>query len=286
MGSGAFVAGVLLSGQAVGRHGLGVVVWLNAGLLALAAALAGLLPNRMAGVPEARDAGGREGARREAGAPGSGGRHPGAGPAAPGGEEGMRGALRRLLGIPAFRRTMAAAALIGGSHALHDGFEVIRWRAAGLSAGQVSVLWSLSVASEVLVFLVLGRWLLDRLGPAGGMALSAVAGIVRWGTAARTAAFPAMALVEPLHGLTFALLHLACMEVIAAVVPGRLAATAQAFYATVAMGATAALVTLASGPLYGALGAGAFWGMAAMCAAAVPVAAGMPGRRAIQGLRP
>ncbi len=44
--------------------------------------------------------------------------------------------------------------------------------------------------------------------------LSAAAGIVRWGTAAQTAALPAMALVEPLHGFTFALLHLVCMRTI------------------------------------------------------------------------
>ena len=75
--------------------------------------------------------------------------------------------------------------------------------------------------------------------------------------AALTARFGIMVLVEPLHGLTFALLHLACMQVIGRVVPTALAATAQAFYATVAMGAVSAAVTLASGPLYGRYGAGA-----------------------------
>jgi PPP family 3-phenylpropionic acid transporter len=81
-----------------------------------------------------------------------------------------------------------------------------------------------------------------------------------------------MALVEPLHGLTFALLHLACMDMIGRVAPANLAATAQAFYATVAMGAMSALVTLASGPLYGHFGSNAFWAMALMCAVALPVA--------------
>ena len=81
-----------------------------------------------------------------------------------------------------------------------------------------------------------------------------------------------MALVEPLHGFTFALLHLACMEMIARTVPAKLAATAQAFYATIAMGAVSAAVTLASGLLYGAIGPHAFWAMAAMCAGALPVA--------------
>jgi PPP family 3-phenylpropionic acid transporter len=84
-----------------------------------------------------------------------------------------------------------------------------------------------------------------------------------------------MAVVEPLHGLTFALLHLACMDMISRVVPIKLAATAQTFYATIAMGATSAAVTLAAGPLYGHFGAAAFWAMAAMCVLAIPAARGI-----------
>ncbi len=240
-GSAAFIAGDLLSGQIVDRVGLSAVVWLNAGLLLLAAAAALLVPNRMAGRPGLA-------------------------------EPPPRGGFAALFAIPVFVQLMLAVALIGGSHALHDGFEVIRWRSSGLSSAQCSVLWALSVASEVVVFLALGGPLLRWLGPGRALALSGLAGAIRWGTAARTAWFPAMALVEPLHGLTFALLHLACMQVIARVVPAGLAATAQAFYATVAMGAAYAAITLASGSLYGRFGAGAFWLMAALCTCAVPIA--------------
>jgi MFS_1 like family len=63
-----------------------------------------------------------------------------------------------------------------------------------------------------------------------------------------------MALAEPLHGLSFALLHLACMRLIGRLVPANLAATAQAIYGTVAIGATTAMVTLLSGTLYGRFG--------------------------------
>jgi len=252
-GSAAFIAGTLASGQFVGWAGLGVIVWLNAGLLAVAACLALLVPNRVAGSAA-----------------------PTASPAA--------GVIGTLLAIPVFRRLMIVAALIGGSHALHDGFGVIRWRAAGLSAGQVSLLWALSVAAEVVVFLFLGRRLLERLGPGRAMVLVALAGMLRWITWAWTASFPVMALVEPLHGLTFGLLHLACMDMIGRVVPARLAATAQAFYGTVALGAASAAVTLAAGPLYEYSGAQAFWVMAAMCALALPISRGihLPTRQATE----
>jgi MFS transporter, PPP family, 3-phenylpropionic acid transporter len=86
-----------------------------------------------------------------------------------------------------------------------------------------------------------------------------------------------MALVEPLHGLTFALLHLACMQMLSVVVPPALAATAQGIYGGVAVGTMTAIMTLVSGPLYGALGPRAFWVMALLCAAALPIAFAMRG---------
>ncbi len=250
-GSGAFIVGTLVSGELVGNAGLGIIIWFNAALLAVAAGLAWVLPNRVAGTAEP------DGAR-------------------------PRGTIGELLHIHPFMWMMGAVALVGGSHALHDGFEVIRWRAAGLSPAECSILWALSVAAELFVFVVIGPVLLRRLGPAKSMVVCAVAGIVRWGMAALTAWFPLMALVEPLHGLTFALLHLACMEMIGRVVPTHLAATAQAFYATVAMGATTTVVTLASGPLYGTFGASAFWAMSAMCVLALPLTWGLRGQRGLQ----
>lgn len=61
----------------------------------------------------------------------------------------------------------------------------------------------------MVVCLLVGRRLVERLGLGRCMMVAAVAGIIRWSAAAQTAAFPVMALVEPLHGLTFALLPLA-----------------------------------------------------------------------------
>jgi MFS transporter, PPP family, 3-phenylpropionic acid transporter len=100
--------------------------------------------------------------------------------------------------------------------------------------------------------------------------LAAIAGTVRWSVMALTADLTAMALIEPLHGLSFALLHLASMRLLGEMVPAGLAATAQAIYGTVAIGATTSLLTLASGTLYGRFGAGGFWAMAALCLCALP----------------
>lgn len=243
-GSAAFIFGTVLSGQAIGQSGIAIVVWLNAGLFAATAYIARLVP----AVLPAHDAA-----------------RPGAS------EDGVRG-LGALLRLPLYRRIVLVAALILGSHAMHDSFAVIRWSAAGIGPGVAGLLWSLSVAAEVVVFLFVGRPLLDRLGPARCAMLAAAAGLVRWIIMAETTWLPALATVQPLHGLTFALLHLTCMRLLAECVPERLAATALTVYGTVGIGAPTALLILASGQLYAHFGAHGFWTMAALCAAALPVA--------------
>src|SRR5499426_2870763 len=205
-GSAAFIGGTLLAGQGVSAWGLAVIVGLQALLLGAAAVAARR-------VPELRHT-------RTAAAVGA--------PA---------GGVRQLLRLPRFRQLVLVAALVLGSHAMHDAFAVIRWSAAGVNPAIVSVLWSESVAAEVLVFFVIGPAVVTWLTPAGALAVAALAGVLRW-------TVMALALVQPLHGVTFALLHLACMRVLARTVPQGLEGTAQAIYGTVGIGAASALLTL------------------------------------------
>lgn len=236
-GSAAFVAGTLLSPFLTDRFGLPTILPVQAGLLGLAAVIALALPQQqIARGPQAH-----------------------------------AGDLKTLFALAPFRRTVAIAALVLGSHALHDSFAVIRWREAGLSSGLVSLLWSESVAAEVFVFFLLGPWLLRCLSPAICMAIAACAGLVRWTVLAWSAAPVAGAMVEPLHGLTFALFHLAAMRTIADTVPQSLAASAQAFYGVVGVGAATAVLTLVSGQLYARFGGEAFLAMAVLCTIALPL---------------
>ena len=240
-GSAAFIVATLASGQAVSAVGLDAIVWAQAALLAVAAFAATRVPEviHRRPVPAAR---------------------------AP-----ARGVLL-LLALPRFRNLVLAAALVLGSHAMHDAFAVIRWSDAGLSAVTSSLLWSEAVAAEVVVFFFIGPALVTRLTPAGAIALAAAAGVLRWAVMGTTPEVTALALVQPLHGATFALLHLACMRLIASTVPDGLEGTAQALYATVGVGAATALLTAASGGLFAKLGPPAFWFMAALCALAWPFA--------------
>jgi PPP family 3-phenylpropionic acid transporter len=240
-GSAAFIGGTVLAGQAVRAWGLDMIIGLQALLLGAAVVAARRVPEL-------------QHTRTTAAAVGA-----------------LAGGVRQLLRLPQFRQLVLVAALVLGSHAMHDAFAVIRWRAAGVSPALVSVLWSESVAAEVLVFFLIGPALVTWLTPAGALAVAALAGLLRWAVMAQSAALLALALVQPLHGLTFALLHLACMRLLARIVPPGLEGTAQALYGTVGIGAASAGLTLVSGVLYARIGAQGFWAMAALCALAVPL---------------
>ncbi len=244
-GSAAFIAGSALSGQAVGHFGIAIVVWLNALLLGAAACVSTLVSP----LPPAQIA-----ARARSAA-----------------KPDFKG-VQALLRLPVYRRVLLVAALVMSSHAMHDSFAVIMWSAAGISSGTAGLLWSLSVAAEVVVFLLIGSRLLDWLGPAGAAMLAAAAGIIRWLVMAETAWLPALAAVEPLHGFTFALLHLNSMRILARSVSQELAATALTLYGAVAIGTPVLLMTLASGEVYARFGPHGFLVMAALCAAALPLA--------------
>ncbi|MCE4223924.1 MFS transporter [Methylobacterium sp. C25] len=182
-----------------------------------------------------------------------------------------------LAAIPAFRRVVLAAALVIGAHAMHDAFTVIVWREAGISAGTAGLLWSESVAAEVLVFLWLGPRLLSWIGSPGAIALAAIAGALRWAVQGATTWLPALAAIQVLHGLTFAALHLACLALIERSVPDGLRATALGVYGALGLGLASALLTLAAGQLYGLVGIRAFWAMSALSLAAVPIALSLRG---------
>ncbi|WP_461622838.1 MFS transporter [Bradyrhizobium sp. 25ACV] len=81
--------------------------------------------------------------------------------------------------------------------------------------------------AQVLVF-ILACPLLDRFGVRGAAVLAAAPGIARWSVASVTTSVLLLSLIQPLHGLTFVLLHPACMRMMGVLVAASDAATAQA----------------------------------------------------------
>src|SRR4051812_18629466 len=142
--SAAFVLGTLIIGQLISPTDLNPIIWMNVALLIAAAAATALLPG----------ADGRSEARISPSPPGDG--------------------VRGLLAIRRFRILLAVSALVYGSHAMHDAFAVIRWSDAGIEPSVISILWSEAVAAEVIVFFIIGPWLLGRIGTRGAATLAAV----------------------------------------------------------------------------------------------------------------
>lgn len=241
-GSAAFVVGTLLSGQLIDRFGLSSIIF-SSSILFLVMALCAMRIPAVAPRDSTEDTG--------------------------------AGAFRALWSMAVFRRLIVVVVLVIGSHALNDTFAVIHWREAGYGSLAISLLWCESVVAEVAVFLLLGPWLIARLGTRGAATLSAGAGVIRWTVMATTISLPVLAGVQALHGLTFALMHLAAMGIIARTVPDRLSGTAQTVYGTGALGVASAVMTVASGYLFGWFGMQAFWGMAALCAMALPLVRGI-----------
>ena len=235
----AFVLGTLVAGQVIGWTTLTSIAWMQGILLLAAAACTVWLP-----------------------APGEGTRATAEPPSSV--------AFKELMAIAPFRRMVLIAALVFGSHAMHDAFAVIRWNASGIGPATISVLWSEAVVAEVIVFFLIGPRLVDTLGPRGAAAIASVAAVVRWIVMAFSADPGVLAIVQPLHGLTFALLHLGCMRLMGAAVPHHLAATGQAIYA-LGPGLLTALLTLSSGMLYASFGANGFLLMAVLPALALPL---------------
>jgi len=203
-GSAAFIVGSIAAGFAISEFGIWIVVVLQAMLMLTIPFAARLVPP-VSNARSATDTISRDG-------------------------------LPALLRLAVFRRVVVVAALVLGSHALHDTFSIIRWTNAGISSEAAGMLWSLSVAGEVVMFFVLGPWLLARMQPAYAIAIAAAVASMRWFISALTVDLSALVLIQPLHGFTFALLHLACMRILAISVPLGLAATAQAIYGTVGIG--------------------------------------------------
>ena len=181
-GSGAYILGALLAGWAVARFGAGRLVYLMIALLLLHGLMqlpraAPALQNRAS--------------------------------AAQGESLGFAALLRQ----PGTRGMLLAVSLIQGSHAAYYTYGVIYWQAAGIAPQQISGLWSVAVAAEIVLFFFSRRWLggaeIARL-----MRISAVLTLARWLLMASTLNFAGLLVVQLLHAAGFSLSHFAMVRFI------------------------------------------------------------------------
>lgn len=225
LGSIGFLGANLIVGALMARHGSGLALWWIVACL-LGVALLGLH---------------HPGARR-----GQGGTPP------------RLAEIGRLISLPVFATFTVAAAFIQASHAPYYALGSFHWRALGLGEGRIGALWAFSVAVEVLVMVLAGNLLMNRIGPVRAMLVSGVAGLVRWGTMMADPTGVLLWPLQALHALTFAAGHLGAMAFIARAVPTRYGGAAQGASGAMAAGLVLALGMALAAAVYPALGGGTY----------------------------
>ncbi|MEG3692757.1 3-phenylpropionate MFS transporter [Vibrio coralliirubri] len=182
-------------------------------------------------------------------------------------QQAARPKLGELLRESSVVKFLALMALLQGSHAAYYSFSAIYWKEAGHSEAIIGYLWSLGVVAEVAVFALSMRlfsgWSLRTL-----FVVAAIGVMARWGITASTTAIFALVMVQLLHGVTFAMAHIAAIQYIQSEEQNKMVAL-QALYNAIPLGAFIALMTTLSGWGYELWGANIFWGMAAMGALAL-----------------
>lgn len=216
-GSGAYILGALLAGWAVARFGAGRLVYLMIALLLLHGLMqlpraAPALQNRAS--------------------------------AAQGESLGFAALLRQ----PETRGMLLVVSLIQGSHAAYYTYGVIYWQAAGIAPQQISGLWSVAVAAEIVLFFF-SRRLLGGAEVVRLMQVSAVLTTGRWLLMAATVNPWVLLAVQLLHAAGFSLSHFAMVRFIVRQ-PEQDMAKLQALYIGMASCAGVAVLTLLAGGLY------------------------------------
>lgn len=171
----------------------------------------------------------------------------------------------------AFRRCLLACGLIQGSHAVYYAFGALYWQAIGLNEAVIGALWAGGVVAEIVLF-AFGRTVAGRFGAVGLIVIAGLAAVGRWLLFAASDALPWLILGQALHAFSFGCAHLGAMHFIGGRIAPQLSATAQSLYSGLVWGVFLGLALLAAGPLYAALGSGAYAVMAAIAALGAAVA--------------
>lgn len=182
----------------------------------------------------------------------------------------LRDALA-LVRSPVFLVFLFATSATQGAHALYYAFGTLHWQSLGIGSEVIGLLWSIGVVFEIALFAV-SRAVVAILGPTRLILIAAIASALRWSVTALDPPLGVLFAVQSLHALTFGAAHLGAVHFISEAVPEPLSATAQGLYAAIAAGLAMGGLLLASGPLYAAFGAHAFFVMGGFGVAATVAA--------------
>jgi PPP family 3-phenylpropionic acid transporter len=159
-----------------------------------------------------------------------------------------------LLNDRIFLLAVLSNSLIQASQSFYYSFSALAWRRQGVPEGWIGALWGFAVVAEVLFMWFFEPWR-RRVGPVGLVAIGGCGAVVRWTALAFS---PPLALLFPLqalHALSFTAAFLGGLRLVERLSLPDSASSAQMLNSSLAGGILAGLATMASGPLFDALGA-------------------------------
>jgi PPP family 3-phenylpropionic acid transporter len=150
------------------------------------------------------------------------------------------------------------------AHGPYYAFLSIHLESAGFSSLAVGMLWSLGVVAELIAFLA-GSVLERRFGLRRILALALLLSPVRWLLLALPPSMPLLVLAQAGHAVTFALVHLAGVQLVQGNVAEGARRNAQALYSGLSFGLGVVVGSALAGPVYARCGgAGSFLSAAAL----------------------
>lgn len=168
---------------------------------------------------------------------------------------------KRLLFASQFTLVLIAVSLGQSSHAMLNGFSSVYWTKLGISPVVIGLFWMAAVLTEVVMFGFSKRFV-GRLGAERLMLVGLTGGAIRWIIMSYVTDVWTTAMVQMLHAVSFAMLHLGTMHYIRATIPPRLQNTAQGLYGAISGGIFMALMTRMAGDVFEQYGGKGFLFMA------------------------
>jgi PPP family 3-phenylpropionic acid transporter len=172
-----------------------------------------------------------------------------------------------------FMLLLISSGLIQASHGFYYGFSTLVWRHQGLG-GWSGWLWGCGVSVEIVFMWFMEPWR-RRAGPELMLVIGGCGACLRWIALAFSPPLWLLFPIQALHALSFTATFLATLRLIEQLSPPRSASSAQMLNAAISYGLLTGLATLASGPLFDALGAAGYWAMAAIAGLGLAAAIGL-----------
>ncbi|KAB7706620.1 MFS transporter [Bacillus aerolatus] len=176
--------------------------------------------------------------------------------------------FRSLFQSKRFVTAMIICIVIQGAHASYYSYGFIYLQDLGVNNTWSGVILNIAVVSEILFFAIADR-LLKRTRISSMFFASAVASIIRWTLLFLFPSVTVYAATQILHSMTFALAHFAFIRLLYEEFDSREIPAAQGIYASLGMGLSTSLLTVAGGYLYKEEPGLAFLGMALVLIPAV-----------------